>query len=171
MVVGRVQVTNKFKPDAAIVKHVNKYAKDLNEKLNHTCGFTDVELECRFDHLRSEETNAANLIADIIYTEYESLDLVMLNTGTLRSNSLVPAGPLKRRFVADMLPVKDKIFLIKMSGKTVKDMFENAVSAYPKLDGRFPAISGCTLTFDAGLEPGKRVIDIRVKDEKLVMEK
>jgi len=121
--------------------------------------------------MRSEETNGANMIADIIYTEYESLDLVMLNAGTLRANSVVQAGPIKRRFFADLLPMNDKIFLIKMSGKTVTEMFENAVSAYPKLDGRFPAISGCTLKFDAAEEPGNRIIDLTVKGNKIEMDK
>jgi hypothetical protein len=45
--------------------------------------------------------------------------MVMLNTGTLRANSVIPKGPLKRQFVADLLPMKDKIFLLKMTGRTV----------------------------------------------------
>jgi 2',3'-cyclic-nucleotide 2'-phosphodiesterase (5'-nucleotidase family) len=71
LVVGRVQITDKFKPDPAIVKHVTKYSADLAKKLDNVCAFTSVDLECRFSHLRTQETNSANMLADIIYTEYK----------------------------------------------------------------------------------------------------
>lgn len=167
MVVGRVQVTDQFKPDKAIEKHVAKYAKDLAKQLDKVCGSSDVDLEGRFSHLRSQETNIGNFVADIIRTEYPSCDIVMLNTGTLRCNTLYKSGPLKRRLVAEILPMKDKIFLVKMPGKVVKEMFENSVSAYPKLDGRFPAISGMKFTFDAAKPVGERVQSIEVGGEAL----
>ena len=107
-------------------------------------------------------------MADIIRTEYpDKVDIVMLNTGTLRSNAVVHAGPVKHRLVADLLPMKDKIFLLKVPGHLVMDMFENSIAAYPKLDGRFPAISGITLTFDADKPAGKRITQLLVKDEPL----
>ena len=56
--------------------------------------FTDVELEGRFSHVRTQETNLGNLIADLIRTEYLHCDAVILNGGTMRSNSVTPSGHL-----------------------------------------------------------------------------
>lgn len=53
-----------------------------------------MQLEGRFEFLRTEETNLSNMIADIFYTEYANTDLVLLNSGTLRSNSVWQAGPI-----------------------------------------------------------------------------
>lgn len=36
----------------------------------------------------------ANFVADIIYTEFENTDAVLVNCGTLRSNSVWPKGPI-----------------------------------------------------------------------------
>ena len=47
-----------------------------------------------------------------------------------------------------------------MPGLMVKKMVENAVSKYPKLDGRFPMISGFRFTFNPLNEVGSRVKNI-----------
>jgi hypothetical protein len=46
----------------------------------------------------------------------------------------------------------------------VKQMLENAVSKYPKLDGRFPMISGFRFTFSPGNEVGNRVQPEDIRD-------
>ena len=40
----------------------------------------------------------------------------MLNTGTYRTNGVIPAGPITFRFVADLLPMDDTMVLLKMPG-------------------------------------------------------
>jgi len=66
----------------------------MDEKLKNVCGFSEVELDGRFEFLRSGETNVANMIADILYTEFYDTDLALINSGTLRSNSVWPSGPI-----------------------------------------------------------------------------
>lgn len=44
--------------------------------------------------MRSEETNLGNFCADILRTEYDT-DFALVNAGTLRTNSVVPEGPIK----------------------------------------------------------------------------
>lgn len=36
--------------------------------MNETIGYTSVDLECRFNKIRSEETNIGNFITDIMRT-------------------------------------------------------------------------------------------------------
>jgi 5'-nucleotidase len=143
-----VLIDERTEPDAGIVQHVREFSEDLSKKLAMPCGYTDVDLECRFEFLRSRETNIANFCCDLVRTEFNDCDLVMLNTGCLRSNALVPKGPLTLRFCADLIPGSDHVVLYELPGLIVLEMLENAVSMYPKLDGRFPSISGFRLAFD-----------------------
>ena len=62
--------------------------------------------------------------------------------------------------VANLLPTGDKIVILRIPGRLVKPMLENAVSAYPKLDGRFATFSGLKYAFDATRSPGDRVHSI-----------
>jgi 5'-nucleotidase len=136
----------------------------MDKLLNKQCGYTDVELECRFDKLRTEETNIANFVADIFRTEFYDCDFAYVNSGSLRSNAIIPAGPLTLRFCADLHPMIDHVVVLKMKGKTVHEMLENSVSAYPQHDGRFPCISGIHMAFD----PSKPAHS-RIKPEDLTL--
>ena len=48
-------------------------------------------------------------------------------------------------------------FLFMVSGDQIIEALENGVSQYPKLEGRFPQVSGLTFGFDPTLTPGCRV--------------
>jgi len=39
--------------------------------MDEVCGYIDVDMEGRFEHLRYEETNCANFVSDLIRTEFE----------------------------------------------------------------------------------------------------
>ncbi len=92
-----------------------KYTEKFDKDLDIVCGYTDVDLEGRFDHVRAQETNLADLIADIIRTEYDA-DFGLLNSGTLRSNSVIHKGPITHKMIMNMLPMPDKIVLAKIKG-------------------------------------------------------
>lgn len=49
---------------------------------------------------------------------------------------------------------------------------ENGVSAYPKLEGRFPQVAGISFAFDPNQAPGRRVAEnvVKVGDQYLVPE-
>ena len=57
----------------------------------------------------------------------------------------------------NMLPMPDKVIVIKVLGATFKEALENGVSAWPKYDGRFPSVSGVRFRFDPSKEPGNRI--------------
>ncbi|KAI9575764.1 hypothetical protein GQX74_015280 [Glossina fuscipes] len=64
------------------------------------------------------------------------------------------------------------LVLIKITGRCLHESVENAVSGYPKLEGRFPQVSGVTFAFDPSKPTGHRVDPqlIQVGDEHLTME-
>jgi len=49
----KILITDRFDPDPLISEHVDLYAKQLNEKLKETCAFTDVDLDGRFEKVRT----------------------------------------------------------------------------------------------------------------------
>ena len=87
----RVTIDNRFEPDQKIKNHVIKYSEKFDSDLNVPCGYTEINLEGRFDYLRLQETNLSNFMADIIRTEYDS-DFSLFNCGTLRSNCIIETG-------------------------------------------------------------------------------
>jgi len=95
-------------------------------------------------------------MADIIRTEYDT-DFSLFNCGTLRSNSVIERGYITHKMIMNMLPMPDKVIVIKVLGSTFKEALENGVSAWPKYDGRFPSISGARFKFDPSKEPGSRI--------------
>ena len=107
--VEKVPITAQIPVDSRIEKHITANASELNRKMNEVCAYFDVDLEGRFEHLRYEETNVANFVADFILTEYENVDVVLLNSGTLRSNAIMPAGDFTLRMMHDLLPMSDKL--------------------------------------------------------------
>lgn len=58
-------------------------------------------------------------------------------------------------------------------GKTIHEALENGVSTYPKLEGRFPQVSGLSFEFDPKREPFNRIDpnSIYIKKKKIDLEK
>lgn len=127
-------------------------------------GYTEVNLEGRFELVRTQETNLGNWIADVFYTEFHGVDIVIQNSGALRCNMVLPKGPLTIKHIANLLPLKDHIVLIRLPGWIVKEALENAVSKYPALDGRFCNVSGLNFTWDAAKDAGSRVVTVQMWD-------
>jgi 5'-nucleotidase len=63
--------------------------------------------------------------------------------------------------------------LLKCSGEKLYQALENAVSQYPKSEGRFPQVAGIEFAFDPSNPTGKRIDHkaVKVKNEYLLMEK
>ena len=61
------------------------------------------------------------------------------------------------KFLRTLLPVPDKVVVIKITGKTFKEALENGVSEYPTFDGRWPCVSGVTFKFDPRMPKKERI--------------
>ena len=63
----------------------------------------------------------------------------------------------------------DELVLIDVDGDQIYEALENGVSQWPKLEGRFPQVSGITFAFDPSKPAGSRVNRdyVKVGDEYL----
>jgi len=80
-------------------------------------------------------------------------------SGTLRSDTIHPKGPLTMRDLVAILPMLDETVVLEASGQDILDTLNNGVSKWPALEGRFLQVSGVRFDFDPELPPGKRVIE------------
>lgn len=91
------------------------------------CGVSETDLEGRFEVIRTQESNLGNFVCDLILTEYKNADFVFMNSGTLRSNTITPAGPITLKMVSQIIPMPDKVCQLKMLGRTLLNCLENSV--------------------------------------------
>ncbi|EFN55639.1 hypothetical protein CHLNCDRAFT_57826 [Chlorella variabilis] len=69
-----------------------------------------------------------------------------------------PAGELTHRDLVSILPMLDETVVIQVSGAQLLEALENGVYEWPKLEGRFPQVSGIRFVFDTSQPPGQRIV-------------
>ncbi len=95
-------------------------------------GSINTELEGRFSYVRTQETNLGNFICDIMLEAIHA-DCAFINSGTLRSDCIHPAGDFRVKDLKKILPFLDENIVISVIGSKLHQALENSVSQYPKL--------------------------------------
>merc|ERR1711988_1016007 len=85
-------------------------------------------------------------------------EVAICTAGTLRADDTFPPGPFTMGDLQRLLPFLDELCVVAISGAQLLKVLENGVSQYPKLDGRFPQVSGLRFAFDPSKEPGARIV-------------
>lgn len=90
-------------------------------------------------------------------------------TGTFRSDQVHEAGPFTMKDLVSIIPMQDPLIVIEVTGEILYRALENGVSAFPKLEGRFPQVSGVSFCFNSERPPKSRVDPqlVRIGDEWL----
>ena len=117
--VEKVPITNDIPTDPDIEAHIRLNTYELNQKMAQIIGHYGCEVEGRFERLRAEEANVANMISDLVRTHFDS-DLALVHAGSLRSNQVVSAGEITVRTIQDLIPMPDKLILLKVRGDIIK---------------------------------------------------
>ena len=169
--IERIDVTSKFEEDKVLKEELAKYSAMIESRMGIVLGKFSVELDARFSKIRTSETNLGNWICDVALSA-TGADLVMINSGTFRSDQIHPPGPFTMKDLVSVIPMQDPLIVIEVSGECLHKALENAVSAYPKLEGRFPQVAGISFTFNPNAMPGKRVEPklVRIGDEWLKLD-
>jgi 5'-nucleotidase len=144
-----------------------KYAP-LLAQLAKPVGRTSVALEARSKENRTRETNAGNFIADA-FRKATAADVALMNGGSVRADELMAPGQLTVRDVLSMLPFKNKLVKIEITGATLRAALEHGVSrsAEDAEPGGFPQVSGIQFSFDATRKPGERIVDLKINGQPL----
>lgn len=162
-----IPVTNATKDDPQFVAINRKYGSILKE-LSQVVGRTRVALEARSAVGRTQETNAGDFIADSFRAATRA-DVGLMNGGSIRADAIIAAGPITKRDVLSILPFKNRVVKVELSGAVLREALEHGVarSAEDAEPGRFPQVSGIRFTFDARRPPGSRIVDLSVNGKPL----
>ncbi len=183
---GPVLVTNVTPcPDvqSEVVDPVANHVADLKTNIIAT---SEVELDGLKPHLRTQETNEGNLVADaLLWTATQHAadygvkvpDVALQNGGGVRNNTLIPVGNITEYTTFDILPFPNYVCVIEdIPAAQFKEIMENAVSKVESVSGRFAQIAGFTMVYNpngtaqelddngAVTTAGERVISITLSD-------
>jgi 5'-nucleotidase len=162
-----IAVTDQIKEAPEFAAITNKY-RPLMAKLGRVIGRTSVLLDARSAEGRNRETNVGNFITDS-FRKATRADVALINGGSIRADALIGPGILTMRDVLSILPFKNKIVKLVVTGATLRAAIEHGLSrsAEDSEPGRFPQVSGITFTFDGSRPPGSRLVDIKVNGQPL----
>lgn len=166
--IEEINVTSAFAEDAKLKEKLEKYNSIVEGKMDGILGCFSVPLDGRFTAVRTGESNLGNWVCDVVLAA-TGADLVILNSGTFRSDQVHPAGDFTMRDLVNVIPMRDPIVVLKVTGHQILQVLENGVSMYPKLEGRFPQVAGVSFGFDCRKPVGCRVDPelVRIGDEYL----
>lgn len=169
--IEEINITSKYEPDEDMAKALEPYYSMMEGKLDEELGRFTVELDARFSIIRTQETNMGNWVCDILLAA-TGADLVIINSGTFRSDRIYPAGVFTLGDLIKLVPIRDPTVVIQVTGEQILGALENAVCKYPKLEGRFPQVAGLSFGFDPEAEPGHRVDSrfVRIGDQYLELD-
>lgn len=91
--------------------------------MDEVLGTFAVPLDGRFASIRTSETNLGNWVCDAILAALGA-DFVLLNSGTLRSDRLHPAGEFTLRDLMNVLPMMDSLTVISVTGASMSIFLE-----------------------------------------------
>lgn len=89
-------ITRDIPADPGVQAIVDQYLSKLEDGMKEVIGELDCELEGRFSELRTKETNLGNVITDIMRRATRA-DVALLNSGTMRSDTIHEAGEFKMK--------------------------------------------------------------------------
>lgn len=162
-----IDVTSKTEQDPQFAVINRKYGALIKE-LAQVVGRTSVDLDARSAVGRRQETNVGNFISDAFRLATAS-DIGFSNGGIIRADEIIHPGPLTKRDVLAILPFKNKVVKLEVTGELLKRTLEHGVarSAEDGEPGRFPQVSGLRFSFDASRPAGSRIIDVSVNGKPL----
>jgi 5'-nucleotidase len=157
-----IPVTAETKEDPQFATLYRKYA-GLLAQLAQPVGRTSVALDARSEESRTRETNLGNFVADS-FRKAMTANVGLINGGSIRADELIEPGRMTMRDVLSILPFKNRLIKIEVTGATLHAALEHGVSqtAPGAQPGGFPQVSGIQFSFDASKPPGSRIVDLKV---------
>jgi 5'-nucleotidase len=155
------EVSRRVPPDPAVEALVREVAQRLDRELDVVVGRTRVPLEAHTSKVRTQESNLGDFVADAM-RERLGTNVAVINGGAIRTNRLVPAGPLTRRDVHGLLPFKDVVLKLEMRGQDLRAALEHGLAQTDREAGGFLQVSGVRFVWDSRLPAGRRIVDAAI---------
>jgi len=155
------EVSRRVPPDPAVEALVQGYARRLEGDLDVVVGRTAADLEARSGRLTTGETNLGDFVADAMRERLQS-EVALINGGAIRGNRTLPAGPLTRRDVGELLPFANVVMKLEMTGRELSRALEHGLAQADHQGGGFLQVSGVRLVWDPTRPAGARIVRAEV---------
>jgi 2',3'-cyclic-nucleotide 2'-phosphodiesterase (5'-nucleotidase family) len=158
----RVIDTANVTPDAEVAAVVARYEAEMAQQMDVPIATTAVTLDSRNATVRTGEAAIGNLIADAMRAMADA-DAAVMNGGGIRGGRVyAPGSQITRRDVLAELAFGNRLVTIEITGSDLRAGLENGLAYLPDARGRFPQVSGITLTADVSRPAGQRILSIAV---------
>jgi 2',3'-cyclic-nucleotide 2'-phosphodiesterase (5'-nucleotidase family) len=117
--------------------------------LEKELGSSKAPLEAEENKIRSSETNLGDWIADRMVETFASCgaQAAFINSGSLRLNQDLPAGPITRRNIEELFAYPTPLYLLRLKGSTLQQVAAHAIAGWPG-SGNWLQISGFSFVHD-----------------------
>ena len=122
------------------------------------------------DSISKRESPFGNMIVDAMRLG-TGADVAMINSGALRFDDVMPAGPITRHMIEGIFLFADETRAVTfpITGERLRALLENGVSITGLGSGPYPQVSGVQFAFDARRPSGARLVgDLRRGDGRLL---
>ena len=115
--------------DPAMKAILDEYLLSREKQMAAEMGYVDCELDARFATVRTKESNAGNLVADILVQahHHKGAECCIINGGLLRADRVQGPGKYLVKDLVDILPMSTISVLLGVPGKLFGSILENSV--------------------------------------------
>jgi 2',3'-cyclic-nucleotide 2'-phosphodiesterase (5'-nucleotidase family) len=157
-----MEPVHRVRPDRRVARLVDRWNAVLAERLGEPIGRTAVELDTRQHVVRGRESAFGDLVADALRERFGA-DAAITNGGGIRGGALRPAGSvLTAGDVRAELPFDNVAVLLEVTGAELGAALEHGLGGLPRLEGRFPQVSGLVVRFDPARPAGGRLVSVEI---------
>ncbi len=156
------------KPEQGILDAIKKVEDKQKEILDKVVGKTSKELVGERTVVRTGESNLGQLATDAML-DLTKADMAITNGGGIRAS--IKAGDITLRDMVTVFPFGNTIMVKEVKGSDIVAALEHGTNEYPNEKGAFPHIAGATFTLNTKAMAGKRVSDVKIQGEPIVMDK
>ena len=129
----KYQLIPLWNEDIRIDRELEQIVQNFKSQIDKEYGRVIGKLLKPWTRSHHQESNIGDFIADVI-RDYAHADIAGINSGGIRQN--LPAGPIKKLDIKNILPFDNAVSVITVSGKDVLDFVKtNAKSSAYKLHG------------------------------------
>lgn len=129
----------------------------------------ETKVDLKRENSKISETPLGNFITDALKYSAE-VDYSIISAGAIGEG--IEAGKIKEEDISRITPYfDDRIVILELNGKQIKEMLEISVRLYPKESNNFLHVSGISFIFDRSKKPGERILEVKMGEENLQEEK
>lgn len=144
--------------------------------LEEVYGRARVPLVAEESKIRGEETNLGDWIADLMVKTFADCgaQVAFTNSGSLRLNQDLAAGKVTRRQVEELFAYPAPLYLLKIDGKTLRQVAEHATRGWPG-SGSWLQVSGFAYVHDQEGKTARQVTLLTpqggrpVRDDEMIL--